>query len=158
MTRHYLNLASASDWSCRVGNLIQPIRSTTQIWVVTRHKYGISAVVSQTSFGGKTSGSVAKCRLFSQDTLDIELQKVPKHTIMLFVCKPNILHKHCLHFLFGVKMAPRETENNAYAKFLGDKQRVLSYVMVFSVSSGQLTGEGKSRNQFAEWHVACLAE
>ena len=27
----------------------------------------------------------------------------------------------------------RETENNAYAKFWGDKQRALWYVMVFSV-------------------------
>ena len=34
MTRHYPDLGSASDWSCRLGNLIQPIRSTTQIWVV----------------------------------------------------------------------------------------------------------------------------
>ena len=32
----------------------------------------------------------------------------------------------------GVKMAPRETENNAYAKFWGDKQRALWYIMVFS--------------------------
>ena len=29
-------------------------------------------------------------------------------------------------------MALRETENNAYAKFWGDKQRALWYVMVFS--------------------------
>ena len=29
-------------------------------------------------------------------------------------------------------MAPRETENNAYAKFWGGKQRALWYVMVFS--------------------------
>ena len=29
-------------------------------------------------------------------------------------------------------MAPRETENNAYAKFWGDKQRALWYVMVLS--------------------------
>ena len=29
-------------------------------------------------------------------------------------------------------MAPRETEINAYAKFWGDKQRALWYVMVFS--------------------------
>ena len=36
---------------------------------------------------------------------------------MLFVCHPKILHKHCLQFLLGVKMAPRETENNTYAKF-----------------------------------------
>ena len=27
-------------------------------------------------------------------------------------------------------MAPRETENNAYAKFRGDKRRALWYVMV----------------------------
>ena len=29
-------------------------------------------------------------------------------------------------------MAPKETENNAYAKCWGDKQRALWYVMVFS--------------------------
>ena len=66
MTCHCPDLGSASNWSCRLGNLIQPIRGTTQIWVMTRHHYGISAPVSQTSFGGETSGSVAKCRLFSQ--------------------------------------------------------------------------------------------
>ena len=30
-------------------------------------------------------------------------------------------------------MAPRENENNGYAKFWGDKQRALWYVMEFSV-------------------------
>ena len=29
-------------------------------------------------------------------------------------------------------MAPRETENNAYVTFWGDKRRALWYVMVFS--------------------------
>ena len=28
-------------------------------------------------------------------------------------------------------MAPRETENNAYANFWGDKQRALQYVLYF---------------------------
>ena len=70
MTCHHPDLGSASDWSCRVGNLIQPIRSTTQIWVVTRHQYGISALVAQTPFGGEISSSVAKCRLFSQARTD----------------------------------------------------------------------------------------
>ena len=70
MTRHHPDLgSSASDWSRHVGNSIQLIRSTAQIWVVTHHQYGISALVSQTSFGRKTNGSVAKCRLFSQATL-----------------------------------------------------------------------------------------
>ena len=35
---------------------------------------------------------------------------------MLFACHPDILHKHCLQFLLGVKMASIETEDNAYAK------------------------------------------
>ena len=43
----------------------RPIRSTSQIWVVRRHQYGISALVSQMSFRGRTSDGFAKCRLFS---------------------------------------------------------------------------------------------
>ena len=42
----YPDLGSASNWSCHVGNLIQPLSGTTQIWVVTRHQYGISTPVS----------------------------------------------------------------------------------------------------------------
>ena len=44
----------------------QPIRSTTQISVTIHHKYGISAVVTQTSFREQTVGGVAKCQLFRQ--------------------------------------------------------------------------------------------
>ena len=63
MTRHLPDLGSASDW---LKKKKQPIRSTTQIWVVTRHQHGISALVSQTSFGGETSGGVARGWLFSR--------------------------------------------------------------------------------------------
>ena len=69
MMHHYLDPGSASDWSCYMRNLIQPIRSSTQICVVTSHQYGISAPVSQTSFGRETNGSIAKCQLFSQANL-----------------------------------------------------------------------------------------
>ena len=34
--------------------LLHPIRSATHIWVVTCHKYGISAVVPQMSFRGES--------------------------------------------------------------------------------------------------------
>ena len=64
--RHYPDLGSASDWLNQISHMAQQIRSTTQIWVVTRHQYGISALVSHTSFHGDTSGSVTKCWLFSQ--------------------------------------------------------------------------------------------
>ena len=39
---------------------------TTRPWVITRHQYGISAIVSQTSFRGETSAGVGKCRLIFQ--------------------------------------------------------------------------------------------
>ena len=39
MMCHYPDLGSDSDWSCGKRNLLQPIRSTTQIRVVTHHQY-----------------------------------------------------------------------------------------------------------------------
>ena len=50
---------------------------------------------------------------------------------MLFVCHPKSLDKHFLQFFLAVKIAPRETENNGYAKFWVDKQTVV-VVVVFS--------------------------
>ena len=69
MARHYPDLGSVSDLLEQISLAARPIRNTTQIWPMTRHQHGISALVSQTSFRGKTSGRVAKCLLFSQDRL-----------------------------------------------------------------------------------------
>ena len=49
----------------------------TQNWVVTRHQYEISALVSPTSFRREASGGVTKCGLFSQ-------VRILVHTIILF--------------------------------------------------------------------------
>ena len=62
------DLGNTCDWPCRMWKLLQPNRNTSQIWVVTRQRCGISAHVPQTSFRGETSGGVAKCGLFSQAT------------------------------------------------------------------------------------------
>ena len=53
-------------WLKKIYHAARPIRSTTQIWVVSRHQHGISTLVSQTSFCGETSCGVAKCRLCFQ--------------------------------------------------------------------------------------------
>ena len=66
ITHHYPDLGSTSDWLKRNSLAFQPVRSTTQIWVVTRHQYGISALVTQTSFCEGPSGDLAKRWLFSQ--------------------------------------------------------------------------------------------
>lgn len=57
---------------------------------------------------------------------------MPQHTTMPPDRRPKAPHKHCLQPLLGVKMASRETENNAHAKLWGDKQRTPRHDMVFS--------------------------
>ena len=77
-TRHYPDLGNASDWLKQISPAARPIRSSVQVWVVTRHqtKYGVSVLVSQTSFRGETSGGIARYRLFSQASAILELQKM----------------------------------------------------------------------------------
>ena len=73
---------TASDLLNQISHAARPIRSKTQIWVMTRHQCRISALVSHTSFGGETSGSVAKCRLFSQArTLPKAVVNLPRNLL-----------------------------------------------------------------------------
>ena len=51
--RHHPDLGSAPDWSCREGNLLQSIRSITQIHVRMRYQYGISAPFLRRHFAWK---------------------------------------------------------------------------------------------------------
>ena len=66
MTRRFPDLGSSSDWLKQISHTAQPIRNTTQIWVVARLQYGVFALFSQTLGSGETNGSVAKCWLFYQ--------------------------------------------------------------------------------------------
>ena len=81
MTCHYTDLGSASDWLKRNFLAFQPIRSTTLIWVVTRHQYGISVLVTQTSFCEGSSGEPAKRRLFSQARIVKDSGTIPEITL-----------------------------------------------------------------------------
>ena len=58
MKCHHLDLDGASDWLKQISHAARSIKSTTQLFVVTRHQYRIFAHVSQTSFRGKTSGGL----------------------------------------------------------------------------------------------------
>ena len=69
---------------------------------------------------------------------------------MLFVCHPKTLQKPWLRFLLGVKMVRRETENNAYAKFWGDKD----HHGMFMVFSGVVNCALNIRNSL-QW-FSCL--
>ena len=86
--------SASDDWSYHMGNLLQPVRSTTQIWVVTRHQYGTFALFSQTSFIGETSGGVMKCCLFNQAKY-----------LLVYKCNAGksieVVHMHSLAFAFA---------------------------------------------------------
>ena len=60
----------------------------------TRWRYGISALVSQTSFGGVTSGDVAKCRLFSHADL-LNVNK-PYLFWLFFQFRKNLEENNCV--------------------------------------------------------------
>ena len=89
MTRLYPHLSSASDWLNQISHAARPIRGNTKIGVVTRHQYGISALVSKTSFGGKTSGSVAKCRQFAQANVQYLRGFLSMHTCWKICCRKD---------------------------------------------------------------------
>ena len=81
MTYYNPDLGSASDWLKRISFAAPPIRSTTQIWVVTRHQYGISALVLKSSI----RGGVSKCELFSQATcVEHPFTFITKHHLICF--------------------------------------------------------------------------
>ena len=73
MMLHDLGLGAADLVVPLVKFASKPIRSSAQIWVVTRHQHGISVLLSQTSFHGETVRGVADCHLFSQATLPVQL-------------------------------------------------------------------------------------
>ena len=61
----------------------EQIRSSSQVWVATHHqtKYGISVLVSQTSFRGETSGGIARNRLFSQASAILDYRKCIQYDV-----------------------------------------------------------------------------
>ena len=97
-----------------------------------RHQYGISALVSQASFGGKTSGSVAKCGLFSQAA--IRHLHISHNAPYL---PPQIFHNLCFSFLLSILAVPREMENNMLnAKLWGQIRCIMGDVQVANIFQG----------------------
>ena len=68
MTRHYRDLGSASDWLNQIFHAAQSIRNQKHYSDLGSDvfQYGISALASQTSYRGETTGGIVECRLFSQ--------------------------------------------------------------------------------------------
>ena len=83
--RPYPDMDSASDWMKQIFNQSKLL---TQIWEVTCHQYGISALVSQTSFHGKTIAGAAKWWLFSPAVAKFDLPDLKLfHSVNLPPCR-----------------------------------------------------------------------
>ena len=99
MTRHYPDLGSASDWLNQISHTNQKHYPD----LMTRHQYGISALVSHTSFGGETSSSADKCRLFSQARLaDVTTENQMLKSSIVYIPLldfPSLLHQVKQHHL-----------------------------------------------------------
>ena len=71
----------------------QPIRSTSQMWLLVRHQCEISALVPPMSFCRKTSGGFAKYQLFS------EAKEILVFALQLFTGHPGY---HVYRAKFGL--------------------------------------------------------
>ena len=86
----YPDLCGASDWLKQSSITARPIRSTTQIWVVTRHQYRISAVVPQTSFRGESVGYFFKLLFKEQTSVNLASTASPQfHLLLPIHCFPS---------------------------------------------------------------------
>ena len=104
MTRYYPDLSSAFDWSCRVRNLLPSIRSTTQIWVVTRHQYGISPLFSLSDVisRGNQWRRLEMSAVFSgYRNFMLFLEKWKTHCYQLFCGDSNGSFLFCFVFFFA---------------------------------------------------------
>ena len=88
MTCCYSDLGGASDWSGPERDLLQPIRSTTEIWVVTRAAWNFRARSSDFIWR-ETSGGVGNCRLFSQGYFIVLRNKVFVFSSILLLRKKS---------------------------------------------------------------------
>ena len=91
-----------SGWSKSL--VTWPIKSISQIWVVTRHQYGISAIIPQTPFraGGKPVVALQNVSCF--------LKRPLQSSYLIFALSPYTVWK-LLNFAFSLWILPTESSN-----------------------------------------------
>ena len=73
MTCHYPDLGSDSDWLCRYGNLLQPIRCSNKILAVTRQRYWIFCACYPEVISRETGGATRNVGCFLKLSRDLRL-------------------------------------------------------------------------------------
>ena len=100
MTYFYVDLGIAFYWLKICFS--QSGAHTTQIWAVTGHQYGISAVVSQTSFRVETADGVARCQLFFRQRKEDNLTRYYSNRFKVICMFPFFsLLILCFRYVYG---------------------------------------------------------
>ena len=134
MTRHYPVLGCVSDW---ISNAARPIRSTTQVWVVTRHQYRISVLVSQTGKPVVASRNVSY--RFSRLSLIRELKqrrrrRLRKRHLKSEFALPQTLSR-LFHLVYFVKCWQMFLELNSKGLYQSSGKEKESCCLVFPSST-----------------------
>jgi len=116
-----------------VKRKFQSIRSTTKIWAETRHQYGISALVTQTSFCEGSSGNIVKPWLFSQANV---LAKQNIFLINITHCQHHCSWEDTEQHVFQERH--RHLQNPAGHKKITMSKRTVQYLQC-SIFHGNLT-------------------
>ena len=96
-------------------------------WTVTRHQYGISVLVPQTSFQREISGDVAKCWLFSQANWGVKSFKFANkkiHSEIFYEKNELYTEKHGNLNLCGKETYPLATISASFQNPKRDKKNM----------------------------------
>ena len=126
---------------------------------MTRHHYGISALVSQTSFREETSGGVAKCRQFTQVSLYFSVSitfPFPSKQDNFTNASLDYNLLYLIDFRFVYLDLHQKRLNDAW--LYGDKPLILKFLLYSPVAQPlNSTSNNKSQNGEKLYHTLFMA-
>ena len=105
MTCYYPDLGNASHWLRQISFAARPIRSTTQIWVVIRHQYEITALVPHRHFAGKPVTALSA--VFSGFSIRTFLQENRQSRDTKYIYVDSVIRTNGVRFAL-VRSLPRK--------------------------------------------------
>ena len=115
---HYPDLGIASEQSCHKGNLLQPMKSTTQIGVVKHHQHQMSTVILHTSQGLSNNLWSFLKNFMILENARVEFHDFPGFPGLLLIY-PNIILIHIINaaILLYCQTKQRTAMSNKHCNF-----------------------------------------
>ena len=132
-TIFYPDMGSACDWLNQISHAAQPIKSNTQIWVVTRHQYGISALVSQTSLAGKP---VVASPNFGCFLRLVQLEWWPSASCLkrTIIRRPATVCLHSIYFQMKGLSAVEDDSLQFSSQIMFNRENIYDQILIYAYS------------------------